>query len=100
MTTENTADNQERRADPQDRVQALVIQSASNKCKLSCNGCKYNWYSAPHGQTRNRAPHSRCMKLNADIPMIVQDYSGGHRKWVGSEIPADCPVHMQQDLFG
>lgn len=64
--------------------------------KLTCHGCKHCWYSAPGGQLpRKPYPHSRCLALNADIPMVL----GPGQKWLGSEVPTACPVHAQPSLF-
>lgn len=53
----------------------------------TCHGCRFNLYSAPRGQRLVPIPHSRCLKLQENIPMIL----GPHEKWLGSRIPADCP---------
>lgn len=53
----------------------------------TCHGCRFNLYSAPGGQRLVPFPHSRCLKLQANIPMIL----GPHEKWLGSRIPEDCP---------
>ena len=67
-------------------VSRPVPASASGRLP-TCHGCRKNWYSAPGGQAWNRTPHSRCLALAADIPMIM----GEHQKWLGSEVPAACP---------
>lgn len=58
------------------------------KNNYSCHGCKSCHYSAPDGQHWNRAPHSRCLALGRDIPMVL----GDHGKWLASEVRAECPV--------
>lgn len=63
---------------------------------LTCHGCKHCHYSAPGGQAWNRTPHSRCSELRVDVPMIL----GEHGKWLGSKVPAPCPVHKQPSLSG
>lgn len=77
--------------------QIHFVRSASKPVapKLTCHGCKHCWYSAPYGQAWNRSPHSRCLALDADVPMIM----GEHDKWLGSDVPAECPTHAQQRLF-
>lgn len=66
----------------------------------TCHGCRHNWYSAPGGivgldypgrPAILSQPHSRCVKLQTYIPMVL----GEHGKWIGSEIPADCPAHAK-----
>lgn len=52
-----------------------------------CDGCDRNWYSAPGGQATKPYPHSRCLALQRDIPMVL-DAKG---YWLYSEKPADCP---------
>ncbi len=60
-----------------------------------CEGCTHNWYSAPGGQAWDRTPHSRCLYLKANIPMVVDK----HGSWRSSAIPAGCPTHAQGALF-
>lgn len=60
--------------------------------EFTCHGCKHTLYSAPGGQHRNPAPHSRCSSLSRDIPMVL----GPHQKWIGSELPVDCPIPLTQ----
>lgn len=63
----------------------------------TCHGCKHTWYSAPDGQVGDypgrpailSQPHSRCTALGEHIPMLLD----GHRKWIGSVVPAACPIH-------
>jgi hypothetical protein len=62
---------------------------------LTCHGCKSCLYSAPGGQAWNRQPHSRCIALKVDVPMIL----GERDKWLGSEVPRDCPEHRQPGLL-
>jgi len=63
---------------------------------LTCHGCRHNWYSAPGGQAPLKPyPHSRCIALHVDVPMIL----GERDKWLGSEVPAGCPEHRQPGLF-
>jgi hypothetical protein len=52
-----------------------------------CDGCPENWYSAPGGQQLKPYPHSRCLALARDIPMVL-DVKGS---WMYSEKPTDCP---------
>lgn len=61
----------------------------------SCEGCSHNLYSAPGGQAWDRRPHSRCLFLKANIPMVV-DARGS---WRSSEIPPGCPTHAQGRLI-
>lgn len=65
------------------------------KGRPTCHGCSRNWYSASGGQQTYPGapailalPHSRCLELSAYIPMVL----GEHGKWVGSEVPPECPV--------
>lgn len=70
---------------------------------LACHGCQHCWYSAPGGQVGDwpgrpailSQPHSRCTALDVYVPMIV----GDREKWLGSEIPKECPQHAQPALF-
>lgn len=62
---------------------------------LTCHGCRQCLYSAPGGQAWNRTPHSRCKALARDIPMVL----GPHEKWLGSEVPTDCPEYKQPSLL-
>jgi hypothetical protein len=56
----------------------------------TCHGCKHCWYSAPFGQPPLKPePHSRCVALAIDVPMIVDRHGG----WLSSVLPPDCPVH-------
>lgn len=69
----------------------------------TCHGCKSNHYTAPDGQTGDwpgrpailSQPHSRCSALKVYVPMIL----GEHGKWLGSEVPKECPAHAQPGLF-
>jgi len=65
----------------------------------ACNGCKYLWYSAPHGQVSvdgsRRAPHNRCRFFEADIPVHADRYGTILR----ADIPPGCPTHSQKALF-
>jgi MinD superfamily P-loop ATPase len=63
--------------------------------KMTCHGCRRCLYTAPGGQAWNREPHSRCVELNVDVPMIL----GEHDKWVGSKVPSGCPEFAQPNLF-
>ena len=55
-----------------------------------CDGCKHIVYSAPGGQLPLKPfPHSRCGKLDVDVPMII----GEQGKWLSSLIPPGCPFH-------
>lgn len=55
----------------------------------TCHGCSGCLYSAPGGQAWLRVPHSRCRVLNVNVPMVL----GDHGKWLGSKVPADCPIY-------
>jgi hypothetical protein len=58
----------------------------------TCHGCKHCWYSAPGGQLPLKPyPHSRCTALAVDVPMVL----GPHEKWLGSEIPDNCPMRAE-----
>lgn len=70
----------------------------------TCHGCKGCHYSAPGGQkwaTYPGAPaillrpHSRCSILKVYVPMLL----GDHDKWIGSDVPKECPEHAQPELF-
>lgn len=63
----------------------------------TCHGCKHCHYSAPDGQHWNRAPHSRCTALSADVPMVLGP--APEKKWIGSEVPRGCPQYQQPALF-
>lgn len=69
---------------------------------LTCHGCKGNWYTAPGGQPTYPGapeilskPHTRCVTLGVYVPMVL----GEHGKWLGSEVPGECPEHRQPGLF-
>lgn len=51
-----------------------------------CDGCKHNGYSAPHGQALKPTAHSRCLSLQADIPMVIGDKGA----WLASMKPPNC----------
>jgi len=55
-----------------------------------CDGCKHNWYSAPGGQVGKPQPHSRCLALQLDIPMVL-DARGN---WLYSMKPENCPERL------
>lgn len=59
----------------------------------TCHGCRSNLYTATWGQERDRRPHSRCSALKQNIPMIL----GPHDKWLGSEVPDDCPENAKRN---
>lgn len=58
----------------------------------TCHGCPRVLYSAPGGQAWDRKPHSRCSALKVNVPMIL----GEHEKWLGSEVPPECPQRSSQ----
>jgi hypothetical protein len=74
-----------------------------------CAGCKHNYYSAPGGQRGYPGcapivlePHSRCLHLEAYIPMVIEKQKGSDGTsstvWVSSAIPPDCPTYPQGEL--
>lgn len=63
---------------------------------LTCHGCKHCWYSAPGGQLPLKPyPHSRCIALHVDVPMVL----GEREKWLASDVPKECPEHAQPALI-
>lgn len=71
---------------------------------VRCDGCAHNYYSAPgHKLLDKPYPHSRCILLNADVPMVIEMKRGCDRRlspdWIASVIPPGCPTHSQETLF-
>lgn len=70
----------------------------------TCHGCKGCWYTAPGGLSGDYPgrpeivgkPHSRCTKLAAYVPMVVDERG----KWLASVVPPGCPEFRQRDLPG
>ncbi|MGE3342270.1 MAG: hypothetical protein AB7L71_02450 [Vicinamibacterales bacterium] len=77
------------------RSKTIPLTLTSPAGLLTCHGCKHVHYTAPWGQAWDRTPHSRCSELRRNIPMVM----GPHDKWLGSQIPADCPTHRQPSLL-
>ncbi|MBK8072902.1 MAG: hypothetical protein IPK34_13205 [Ramlibacter sp.] len=44
----------------------------------------------------NRQPHSRCLALSCDVPMVL----GEHEKWLASEVPGECPERGKEERRG
>ena len=80
---------------PEQAECSVPIQSIPATLRLGrCDGCKHNWYSAPGGQAGKPDPHSRCLDLQADIPMVLGDKG----VWLASAKPAHCAERRGENV--